>query len=252
MNSFVYEKVREALANYGVPDYEISALYNRLSGQYTNPGRFFHTLDHVEFVLKRAELEFEYIKPDEWPLAYLAIAYHDIVYTPGDILNEERSANFAVSELQDFLPVSDLEHVAQAILATDHGRPFVGDSLCAVVADADLSSLAKPWREFCADRKKIKLEFKDFSEKEFKQGTVAFFKKLLGKPRIFRLPTAFKKYENLARHNMACTIAELESKGVCDFVCQYCARVAIAKVGDPIECEKCGFDMFATLTNTHK
>ncbi len=252
MNSFVYEKVSEALASYDVPDYAVFALYNRLSGQYSNPSRFFHTLEHIEFVLKRAELEFEHVEPDKWPLAYLAIAYHDVVYTPGSALNEKRSANFAVSELQDFLPVSDVERIAQAILATDYGRPFVGDSLCAVVVDADLSSLARPWKQFCADRKKIKLEFKDFSEEEFVQGTVAFFKKLLERPRIFQLPTTFKRYEFLARHNMTCTIAELESKGVCEYVCQQCARVAIAKVGDPIECEKCGFDMFATLTNTHK
>ena len=57
---------------------------------YDEPHRFYHTLEHIEDVLKQL-LNADLLKHDE---LFLAAVFHDIIYNPQSNTNEEDSAEF--------------------------------------------------------------------------------------------------------------------------------------------------------------
>ncbi|MBK6983401.1 MAG: hypothetical protein IPH32_00975 [Bacteroidetes bacterium] len=75
---------------------EISNRLNQLQfnsevmNAYDEPHRFYHTLEHIEDVLKQLH-NADLLKHDE---LFLAAIFHDIIYNPQSNTNEEDSVEF--------------------------------------------------------------------------------------------------------------------------------------------------------------
>ena len=82
------------IKQYNMTIAEISHRLNQLQFNsdiihlYNEPHRFYHTLNHIEYVLKQLK-DAELLKHDE---LFLAAIFHDIIYNPKSNTNEEESA----------------------------------------------------------------------------------------------------------------------------------------------------------------
>ena len=109
-------------------------LYERLVQAYSEPGRFYHTLDRIEQSLKELDEVREHAEhPDR---IEIAIWFHDAVYRISDKGvakpdNEAQSAKWAERELRECMASEEVvSHVTDLILATRHdavpGNPAPG------------------------------------------------------------------------------------------------------------------------------
>src|SRR5262245_9303733 len=81
------------LRPFGAPATACRRALDNLATRYTEPGRHYHTLDHIASVL--ATLRALGVVPPERPALTLAAFLHDVVYNTHDSDNEEQSAAFA-------------------------------------------------------------------------------------------------------------------------------------------------------------
>lgn len=90
--------------------------------RYNESHRFYHTLEHIEDILKKLK-EKGLDKHDE---LFLAAVFHDIVYNPKANTNEEDSADLFISESKNSsLNQEQKEHIKQLILDTKKHNPTV-------------------------------------------------------------------------------------------------------------------------------
>lgn len=134
-----------------------------------------------------------------------AIAYHDAIYVVGARDNEARSAALWRTHATH-LPSDLRDGVARAILATaDHAAERADPDACWLV-DLDLTPLGEPWPQFLANGHALRLEA-GVAEGEAIPGQVAFLRRLLALPRIFRSPrhddAIAIAYEAAARINLS-------------------------------------------------
>ena len=185
-----------------------------LEAAYTVPPRAYHNFEHVLAVLQHYdEVAREgpgWLRPVE---TYLAILYHDVIYEPGSIDNERRSALFAQSHLtvlctdkRDAVKALDIERVAELILLTaDHGK-WIGSDLdqdAALFLDCDMAILGASSERFECYNQQIAEEYAScVVEEAFRAGRSAFAQLLLARDRIFLSDFFHDRYEEAARSNL--------------------------------------------------
>lgn len=99
---------------------------------YDEPHRFYHTLQHIQEVLKSLN-DADLLKHDE---LFLAAVFHDIVYHPKSRTNEEDSAELFIKEAAvSSLTGEQKEHIKQLILDTKTHKPTVKFSEEFIAAD---------------------------------------------------------------------------------------------------------------------
>ena len=148
---------------------EISHRLNQLQfnsdviNAYDEPHRFYHTLEHIEDVLKQLH-DVDLLKHDE---LFLAAVFHDIVYNPQSNTNEEDSAEFFLkSSKSSSLTGEQKEHIKQLILDTKHHKPSVKFS--EEFIKADLAILNSSFDKLIKYEKQIFKEFQFVDYKTYK------------------------------------------------------------------------------------
>ena len=131
--------------------------------RYSEPQRFYHTLDHIIDVLNELRNS-DLLKHDE---LFLAAIFHDIVYNPQSNTNEEDSAAFFLNEAKSSqLTTEQKEHIKQLILDTKHHKPTVKFS--EEFIKADLAILNTSFDKLIKYEKQIFKEFQFVDYKEYK------------------------------------------------------------------------------------
>jgi len=129
--------------------------------QYAAPGRYYHNIDHIEFMTNKAlgpQYNFE-----SHPILFLAILFHDYFYDIKSSENEQKSADFArVNIKHKFLGNA----VAEAILHEGNWGKVL-DEFDYAIFEQD-SSLVLDY-----DRKIFK-EYQQFSWEKYKEGRTKF------------------------------------------------------------------------------
>ncbi len=148
---------------------EISHRLNQLQfnsdviNRYDEPHRFYHTLEHIEFVLKQLH-NADILKHDE---VFLAAVFHDIIYDPQSKTNEEDSADYFMDAARSSgLTIDQKEHIKQLILDTKHHKPSVPFSEGLI--DADLSIFNASFDKLIKYEKQIFKEFQFVDYKAYK------------------------------------------------------------------------------------
>ncbi|HLQ38752.1 MAG TPA: metal-dependent phosphohydrolase [Planctomycetota bacterium] len=176
-----------------------------LTRRYSEPHRHYHTIEHIAAMLHHGRgLQLS-------DAQLLAIWFHDAVYDPRALDNEERSAALAVQLLPAAGFAAPLVALVQRIvLDTKTHVPSLPES--AAVIDLDLGSLALPWEKFRRNSAFIRAEYAHVPDAEFVAGRRAFLQRMLDRPRLFW--TAFgAPLEPLARGNLARAIAADQAPG---------------------------------------
>ncbi|MCD6019240.1 MAG: adenylyltransferase/cytidyltransferase family protein [Bacteroidetes bacterium] len=138
---------------------------------YDEPHRFYHTLAHIEDILKQLH-DSDLLKHDE---LFLAAVFHDIVYNPQSNTNEEDSANlFLNAAKSSSLTTDQKEHIRQLILDTKHHKPTVKFS--EEFIKADLAILNSSFDKLITYEKQIFKEFQFVDYKDYKPKRIEVLK----------------------------------------------------------------------------
>jgi predicted metal-dependent HD superfamily phosphohydrolase len=184
------------------------ALCNAVVAAYASPTRRYHDLRHVESLL--LALERFLGPPTQFPAAYWAAIYHDVVYEPLSPGNEAKSAEWAARDLNLLGAASQLiDEVRQMILATANHLDIEAEGDLAALLDCDLLILGSTPEEYDRYRHAIRAEYSAVPEDAYRFGRKIVLERFLDSPRIYRNPRIFAEYEEAARDNLEAEIAEL-------------------------------------------
>ena len=176
-----------------------------LERQYSAPGRYYHTLAHLDAVLASFdELRHLAPHPDE---AELALWLHDVVWEPMRDDCEERSVEWGMEHLPA-LPA--LPAVPALILETRHQAAPSVDPDAAVVRDADLSILAADEGTCDAYELAIRAEYAMLPTAQFRVGRARILADFASRTPLYFTPV-MRSREPRARANLARALARLRA-----------------------------------------
>ncbi len=190
----------------GIPDEAAGRLFAGLVAAYREPGRHYHTLDHVAAVLAtiRAECAAPFTELE------LAAWYHDAVYDPRRADNEERSAVRAADDLAPLgPPPASVARVSELILLTRTHEVAPGDAGGGLLLDADLAILGAAPETYAAYARTIRREYAWVADADYCCGRRAVLERFLGRPRLFHGEGLHRRLEAQARVNLTAEIAAL-------------------------------------------
>ena len=185
------------------------ALCDQLGRAYAEPGRYYHTIRHIDDVLctlySLAEL------PS--PAQELAVWFHDAVYDPRRTDNEERSAVWAVEALTRLgLSMPLVERVGDLILLTKSHDAPPHDVEAHQFLDADLAVLGAAPDTYKTYADGIRREYAWIAEADYRRGRRAVLQRFLARPRIYATDSMYRLREAKARANLAAEIAALSEE----------------------------------------
>ena len=171
-----------------------------LTGHYSEPGRYYHNLAHVNHCLGQARLVAGLL-PDVHALE-LAIWFHDVVYDPRAHDNEARSATLFRELSGPVMAAAIVDHVERLVLVTQAGRtPRQADEACMV--DIDYSSFGLPWEPFLADSLAVRAERSHLTDEQYVVQQSGMLQGLLRREAVFTTELFRARYEDTARSNIA-------------------------------------------------
>jgi predicted metal-dependent HD superfamily phosphohydrolase len=200
MNSTA-KQVWEALCSRYTADAAlVSQLWEELEKAYAAKGRYYHTLDHLAYML---ELATRYKQASEQQdLLLFAIFYHDMVYSPSRSDNEEKSAELAEKRLSKLeLPAADIAFVKDMILATKAHQPH-SDTTINFLLDLDLAILGADNQRYDAYSQAVRKEYRIYPDLMYKPGRRKVLQHFLAQPSIYKTPVIQQAFEAQARQNL--------------------------------------------------
>jgi len=183
-------------------------LQARLRAMYGEPHRRYHTLAHVEALL-RWLTQWQSLAREP-RLIDAAIWFHDAVYDTRRSDNEQRSAELARVELAALgWSAPDVERVAALVLATQHHQADAGDTDAWLFLDLDLSVLGQSPVHYAAYAAAIRAEYGWVDEARYREGRSAVLRSFLDRAAIYRTPELHAAWEAAARVNLAAELSAL-------------------------------------------
>jgi predicted metal-dependent HD superfamily phosphohydrolase len=181
-----------------------------LVAAWSEPHRRYHDLGHLAAVLGLVgELGGAAADPDA---VRLAAWYHDAVYDPERIDNEQVSAERARAGLRGLVSDERIDEVARLVLLTAGHDPAPDDANGAVLSDADLAVLAGPPDAYAAYASAVRAEYEHLSDAEFTAGRIAVLERLLALPVLYRLPAVTDEWTPRARANLTAELTLLRRR----------------------------------------
>lgn len=178
----------------------IENLWLKIEKKHSEKGRFYHNLDHLENMF----LELEAVKDQilNYTTITFSVFYHDIIYDTTSRSNEEKSAEFAVSRLEELnIDQAIIKEVFEQILATKtHQISNHHDTN--YLLDADLSILGKDAETYIDYTKKIRKEYSFYPDLLYKPGRKKVLQHFLELESIFKTDYFKSQYEKQAKENI--------------------------------------------------
>jgi predicted metal-dependent HD superfamily phosphohydrolase len=186
-----------------------NALWMDIAARYSEPHRYYHTLAHLDALIR--ELSGIQSAVNDWELLVFAIAFHDVIYDTQRQDNEQASADYAGSKLSGLLAPERLQRCKAHILATRTHEPGA-DPDRAFFTDADLAILGAGPAAYQEYSVQIRKEYASYTDAVYWPGRIKVLKHFLSMPVIFRTPVFYDRYEAQARKNLEAEIRSLSIK----------------------------------------
>jgi predicted metal-dependent HD superfamily phosphohydrolase len=185
------------------------SIFAHLAAAYTEPGRAYHTAEHIDDCLSQLDLSRDLARrPDE---VEAALWFHDAVYLPGGPDNEDRSARLAQTALLACaVPLEVSRRVGELVLATRH-LTIPRDSDAQLVCDIDLSILGREPEVFDEFERRIREEYAWVPEPIYRSSRSEVLTGFLRRRSIYQTENFRERYEQPARANLERILAELAS-----------------------------------------
>lgn len=189
------------ISNYTKDKNLISELWDEIVLNYSNKKRHYHTLSHLENLLK--ELLEVNDKINEWQTILFTLFYHDIVYNALKSNNEEKSADLAKLRMETIkVPSSIIKNCELQILATKKHLLNSGSDTNYFL-DADLSILGKDLKTYTDYSQNVRKEYSYYPALIYNPGRKKVLKHFLEMNKIFKTDHFSKKYEIQAKANLS-------------------------------------------------
>jgi predicted metal-dependent HD superfamily phosphohydrolase len=178
----------------------INDLWNEIVYCYSKRKRHYHTLAHVENVLKQLEAIKQYI--EDWDTILFTLFYHDIIYSSLKKDNEEKSALLAEKRMIQ-LGVSSIsiDKCKNQIIATKQHLHHT-DSDTNYFTDADLSILGADWEIYFKYLNDVRKEYVIYPNLIYNPGRKKVLQYFLAMERIYKTDYFFYNFEEQAKLNM--------------------------------------------------
>ncbi|WP_426477647.1 HD domain-containing protein [Chryseobacterium sp. CBSDS_008] len=183
----------------------IGNLWKEIETRYSEKGRHYHNLLHLENMFK--ELDAMKMNISDFTALSFSVFYHDVIYDATSKANEEKSAAKAEKRLTELHINQDkILLISAQILATkSHQRSDDEDTN--YLLDADLSVLGKDFKTYSEYTQNIRKEYSIYPDFLYKPGRKKVLKHFLELESIFKTEYFKEKYEAQAKENIA---AELQ------------------------------------------
>ena len=186
-------------------------VFAELHGYYSEPGRHYHTPNHIDHCLRQFDQAAQLINdPDA---VEMSIWFHDLVYDTNAMDNEQKSAQRFLELAGNAMDSEFKTKVHDIIMVTVHpGLPMNEDQKFMV--DIDLSSFGLPWDYMVDDSRAVRNEFPHLSDTEFFPRQRAFLESLLSRDYFYFTEFFRSRLEKRARENIQRYLDGLKDKGV--------------------------------------
>ncbi|MBT8263409.1 MAG: hypothetical protein KJO05_11345 [Bacteroidia bacterium] len=191
---------KSLLKSFNVTQSTIDTLWGEIETHYSEGHRYYHTLEHLDNVLK--ELIEVKDSIEDWEVLLFSLFYHDIIYDTQKSNNELKSAEFAEKRLQTLrVPKEKIEKCKAVILATSsHELSDDHDINCFL--DVDLSVLGRAREVYEKYSEDIRKEYSNYPDLLYRPGRKKILTHFLGMDRIFKTKYFSEKFEVQARKNL--------------------------------------------------
>lgn len=179
----------------------INNLWKEIETKYSEKGRHYHNLLHLENMF--SELEAVKSNISDFTAISFSVFYHDVIYDATSKINEEKSAAKAEKRLAELhLDKNNISIISEQILATkSHQKSDREDTN--YLLDADLSVLGKDFKTYLEYTKNIRKEYSIYPDFLYKPGRKKVLKHFMELESIFKTDHFKEKYEAQAKENIA-------------------------------------------------
>lgn len=201
------EKFFQLCFQFNQDEILIANLWQEIEKRYSEKGRHYHNLTHLENMF----LELELVKDKilNFKTIAFSVFYHDVIYNASSKLNEEKSAKFAEAKLEKLgLSKTDIRDISEQILATKSHQSSENNDTNYLL-DVDLSILGKDIETYLKYTKQIRKEYSIYPDFLYKPGRRKVLQHFLELESIFKTDYFKEKYEISARENIEFEIGKL-------------------------------------------
>ena len=192
------------------PAAAVARIGDDLLARWHEPQRYYHTAEHLQGVLW--VIEEQAATARDLDAVRLAAWFHDAVYDPRRVDNEEASALLAEASLPELhIEPARVAEVARLVRLTASHDPMPGDRNSGLLTDADLAILAATPEAYRTYTVAIRREYAHVPEAAFVTGRTAVLRNLLDLPWLFHTPVLRERWEEPARANIAWELAGLST-----------------------------------------
>lgn len=170
-----------------------------LRAGYSTADRRYHTLEHVRQVVSICRNLSS--KSDERAVLELTAWFHDYIYDPRKRDNEGRSADEAITAIDQLGGSGRLGAEVAEVIALTQTHESNGSALGDMFLDADLTILAAPQDNYDAYAAGIREEYAWVTERDFRNGRIGVLQSLLDRPKLFHTSICTSLEEG-ARNNL--------------------------------------------------
>jgi predicted metal-dependent HD superfamily phosphohydrolase len=202
MSDVLRQKWHDLLRAWAIDSDQAESTFEQVREHYDEPGRFYHTLDHVRSVLEIVGSLGSHAR--NLNAVKLAAWLHDIIYDSRASDNEERSADFAERLFKE-LSIPEGRLVA-ALIRKTKTHEADEDADAQVLIDADLAILGTSEPTYRTYSEQIRQEYAWVPEQQYRTASRQVLERFLMRPKIFQL---LHHLEEPARRNIAAEIIRL-------------------------------------------
>ena len=174
--------------------------WRELEKNYAQKKRYYHTLTHIESMLRLAEENRAAV--EDWDVFALAIFYHDAVYQVLKSDNEEKSAALAESRLTQLGFSKDRIDACSALILATKTHQLSTNETCNLLLDIDLFVLGASWERYEEYAGQIRREYAIYPDFLYKPGRKKVLERFLERDFIFKTLAFRTRLEAQARGNL--------------------------------------------------
>jgi predicted metal-dependent HD superfamily phosphohydrolase len=178
----------------------IESLWREIEKRYSERGRYYHNLIHLENLYKELSEAQSLVK--YWDVILFSLFYHDIIYNTLRQDNEEESALFAQKALRSLNVTEEKVILCYSQILATKGHTISKDNGTNLFTDADLSILGKDAVTYQSYAGQIRKEYSIYPALVYNPGRKKVLNHFLAMDRIFKTDHFYSRYEATARKNI--------------------------------------------------
>lgn len=190
----------ELCSRYTGDEQLVAQLWAELVARYSEKHRHYHTLQHLENLLRELQGVKHFIA--DWDAVVFCLYYHDVVYNSSKSDNEEMSAQLALERMRSMgVPTDRIDRCWSTILATK-AHAIDTNSDINYFTDADLSILGAEPTIYAQYAAQVRKEYSIYPDVMYNMGRKKVLQHFLRMQRIFKTAYFYELYEQPARQNL--------------------------------------------------